>query len=159
MIELGPTDFVPLEEFQRAWRFNDSRHNVLPSAALADIRPLTTTRAAALNGPLTTACAGCYADPAKATNEVFSANSSTNEGVARTSRDLALLPVADGERVVVSWDSVDAVETSWYTFRTYWDDFCYPASDDVTISPLDGRWILCYHHSERFSFGPTSPAA
>jgi hypothetical protein len=83
MIELGPTDFVPLEQFQRAWRFNDAKHNVLPTAALADIRPLTTARAAAFNVPLTKPCAGYYADPSKAPNE-FSADSSNVESVART---------------------------------------------------------------------------
>ena len=158
MIKLGPADFVSLEQLHRAWRFTDPKHNLLPPDVLADIRPLTPSRTAALSIPLTRACAGYYSDTATAVVE-FSADSSNDEAIARTGRDLAALSVADEARVVVSWDAVDAVETSWRTFSTYWDDFCYPSSDDVTIYPLDGRWVLCYHHTEWFSFGTAPPAA
>jgi len=35
----------------------------------------------------------------------------------------------------------------------YWDDFCYPGSDDVAISPEDDSWLLFYFHEEMFEFG------
>ena len=53
---------------------------------------------------------------------------------------------------LVSWEPAVALETSWRTFTTQWQAFCYPGTDDVTISPLDERWVLCYHHWEAFSF-------
>ena len=52
----------------------------------------------------------------------------------------------------MSWEPTVALETSWRTFTTQWQAFCYPGTDDVTISPLDERWVLCYHHWEAFSF-------
>ena len=41
----------------------------------------------------------------------------------------------DGSQtVIVHWDNTTAVETTWEVFAHYWDDFCYPSSDDVDIS-------------------------
>ena len=45
-----------------------------------------------------------------------------------------------------------AICVSWGVFCQYWDDFCYPASDDVTIWPLSEEWFLIYDHSEKFFF-------
>ena len=72
--------------------------------------------------------------------------------VVRTRDTLAGLPIGADERIVVSWEPAVALETSWRTFTTQWQAFCYPGTDDVTISPLDERWVLCYHHWEAFSF-------
>jgi len=55
-------------------------------------------------------------------------------------------------RVFISWSEDLAVETSWDIFTEYWDDFCYPSSDDVTIIPVAGSWRLSYHHYEQFEF-------
>jgi len=80
---------------------------------------------------------------------------SSEQDHVRVTEALTALPIASEQRIVVEWDRVDVLETSWRTFRDYWDDFCYPSSDDVTICPVDGGWVLCYHHWERFSFSPS----
>jgi hypothetical protein len=56
-------------------------------------------------------------------------------------------------RVYVSWDQDSAIETTWSIFTEYWDDFCYPSSDDVTVLPITGGWWLEYRHYEEFKFG------
>lgn len=151
MIQLATEDFVPLAHFGRARRFTDSAFNVLPPETLADLRPLTPSRAAALHPSLTRACATFHPGVAEA-SIAFRAGGTDEGSDIQTRDDLTALPIDDGERVIVSWDPFDALETSWKTFRTYWDDFCYPSSDDVTICPLDERWMLCYHHEGRFAF-------
>lgn len=55
-------------------------------------------------------------------------------------------------RVYVSWSKDLAVEMSWNIFTEYWDDLCYPSSDDVTVVPVSGTWQLVYHHYEQFDF-------
>jgi len=55
---------------------------------------------------------------------------------------------------MVSWSEDLAIQTSWDVFTEYWSDFCYPASDDVTIAPVAGDWRLKYHHYEQFEFFP-----
>ena len=54
--------------------------------------------------------------------------------------------------VYVSWNRDLAVETSWHILTEYWDDFCYPSSDDVTVVSTSGTWQLVYHHYEQFDF-------
>ena len=153
MIDIRPTEFVPLAKFGRAWRFTDPKYNVLPPAALADLHPINQLRAAALFADLKGACESFHSESRDPDTQI-DATCENDEAHARITEALRALPIAADERIVVSWDRNDAVETSWRTFFTYWDDFCYPSSDDVTIRPLDGAWRLCYHHWERFSFSP-----
>lgn len=64
-----------------------------------------------------------------------------------------------GTEVVLSWDPTVALKTTWAIFVKYWQEFCYPASDDLVVFPLTGSWVLLYHHEEAFHFGlPTIDA-
>ncbi len=69
---------------------------------------------------------------------------------------LSKVPLANS-KVVVSWTNDLAVLVSWEVFCSYWNDFCYPASDDVAIFPLSEDWMLLYDHAEVFIFGKRSP--
>jgi hypothetical protein len=69
-------------------------------------------------------------------------------------RDWLLVQFSEREQsILVSWDKDTAVVTDWGVFCDYWDDFCYPASDDVTVLPMAVEWILSYGHGESFEFG------
>ncbi len=57
------------------------------------------------------------------------------------------------EFIVVLWKKDLAVRTTSEIFCNYWDDFCYPSSDDVSISPMNLNWLLFYQHDEYFCFG------
>lgn len=62
---------------------------------------------------------------------------------------LARLPERARE-VVVSWDARTAAMVPWGVFCDHRADFCYPASDDVTVWPLAGEeWLLEVDHDER----------
>lgn len=52
--------------------------------------------------------------------------------------------------VVVSWDAAHAILTDSELFISHWDDFCYPSSDDVSVMPLDGSWVLHFWHWQQF---------
>jgi hypothetical protein len=152
VITIVDADVVPMDQFPLAWRFTDDRWTRRGAAKLRDIRPLSGARAAELNGPMTAAChvaRDAVRDPAEAQ---VAAACQDEAGARRVADALAGLGPGDDERIVVSWDPRSALETSWRTFREHWEVFCYPGSDDVTISPLDERWVLCYHHWEEFSF-------
>lgn len=148
MIRVDASDYVPLAHFPLAWRFTDARWDLRGPAALRDVRPLTVTRAKSLCGPLSAACAATRDDASRH----VPAPCESDADVQRVAAALAGLPIADGERLVLCWDERTALETSWQTFRQHWETFCYPGSDDLTVSPLDERWVLCYHHWEEFSF-------
>jgi hypothetical protein len=55
--------------------------------------------------------------------------------------------------VILSWNPALAAVVACETFCRYWDDFCYPGSDDVAIFPQSEEWALLYHHEEYLFFG------
>jgi hypothetical protein len=148
VIAVDPADVIPLTQFPLAWRFTDERWVSGGADARRDVRPVTSARAAALHGPLVAA----FHEAREAVARHVPAACQDEAGARRIAVALAELPAVVAERVVVSWDQSTALETSWLTFRENWEIFCYPGADDVIISPLDERWLLCYHHWEEFTF-------
>jgi hypothetical protein len=57
------------------------------------------------------------------------------------------------EALIISWLQDTAVKVPAQIFFKHWDCFCYPAVDDVFISPISKKWILYFMHSNHFEFG------
>jgi hypothetical protein len=55
-----------------------------------------------------------------------------------------------GQDVIVLWDERVGAVAPWGMFCDYWNDFCYPASDDNFIVPFAGSWFSWYDHEDRF---------
>jgi hypothetical protein len=130
---------VTIQEFPLAWRWTQSSHTVLPPDVLARIRPLSSSKAAQVHQS--------SSRPHSGAADCFSTEDETSvrTWLRRVQPDLLAT-------VFVSWSADLAVETSWDIFTEYWDDFCYPSSDDVTVVPVAGSWRLIYHHYEQFEF-------
>ncbi len=99
---------------------------------------------------------------AKAIHKTIAALRIVENGI--DTEDLDIKVVADwlktelpnlGE-IVVSWHPSTAVMTTMSLFYEYWDDFCYPSSDDVTIAPFSLEWVLSYHHWQQFTWGTSN---
>jgi hypothetical protein len=132
--------FRSIADFPLAWRWTSETHNLLAPEVLTDIRPLTETTASALADDGLARC-----PDAQLLGEAYAAES---DEVDRVATRLRALPVSAETRVIVSWDSTTALETSWATFAKYWDAFCYPSSDDVTVWEIGAPWSVCYRHFE-----------
>ena len=143
MIELAQSDFVSLEEFPLAWRFAPERVGEASSNWLSRVRPLGQSRAAD---------AALFARDSCGASREFTITLRSDDSPLVVQAALNALPPAPATRIVLSWDSRTAVATEWEVFVAHWGVFCYPASDDVTIMPLDGDWCLCYRHYEIFQF-------
>lgn len=129
--------------FPLAWRWTQPSHNVLPPEVMTQIVPLSQVLAP---GGVTT---GGELDRSSF-EEVQTA--SADVPCEQGAEWLRLLPVAPAEQVIVRWDSLTSVRTTWRVFADYWDDFCYP-HDDVEVFPESGKWLLLYHHWEQFEWG------
>jgi hypothetical protein len=171
VIALGPDDVRPLDTFRLRWRWTDPQWALLPAAALAQIQPLTEAKARELwdrtVGRLSAssalvAIARQFAPALPAAHPPFSSLSRIEAAApppAVVARQLATLAPLSAAPVVVVWQPTDAVAVTWEVFCAYWNTFCYPASDDASILPLDERWCLEWHHDEYFLFGRLQPAA
>jgi hypothetical protein len=153
MRELTAADFTPLDDFPLLGRWTSRAHNLLPADALASIRPLAPAVAAEIAPHAAAACRG------RAAAELELAISAEWDDPEPVRRRLEALGVARDTAVVLSWDASLAVLTRWDTFVRYWDAFCYPSSDDVTVWAPGGDWTLCYRHFQFIEFGRDRPAA
>ena len=160
MLKIEVTDLQPLSTFPLNWRWTDSKWNELPKSDLEQIEPLTKTKAKEFWRIL-----GHYVlsdGPRVSLFECSEWIDATLDapGAFEKIRDWLFGRLSEREQsVIISWDKDTAVLTSWGVFCDYWDDFCYPSSDDVTVFPLSIDWVLFYQHFERFVFGTKSVTA
>ncbi|SPE56389.1 conserved hypothetical protein [Verrucomicrobia bacterium] len=139
-----------LKTFPLAWRWTQPSHAVLPPEVLAQIRPMDVQESALLWAQARAFHANDHLLP----SDFGSVSFRTTSGSAAEARSWLREQQSDCTiEVFVLWDSELAVSTTWRIFTEYWDDFCYPASDDVAVWPMTAAWVLLYHHYEQFEFG------
>jgi hypothetical protein len=141
---------MDISQFPLAWRWTDEQYAVLPADVLAQIAPQTPEQARALFDESLTLTGDDGLSPA-----LFSLKQIGTEH-AEPSQIAAWLLERHPEtqtQVYLSWQPDTAVLTNWCIFAKYWDEFCYPASDDLIVLPTDRRWALLYHHSEFMQHG------
>lgn len=155
MIELSEQDYQPLETFELVWRWTDTRWNLLPEDALANIRPLHRDKAGEIhrrilelnpnNDPEHGFVPGRYE---------FADRIDTADKDMQQVRNWLQHYIPDlTQPVIVSWNSNNAVVTTGAIFCEFWDDFCYARSDDAGVLPLTEDWMLFWWHEEAFYFG------
>ena len=140
--EFGEQHFRPLETMELSWRWLSQSHTKMPEPVRQTIRALRPEVAMSV------------AKQAVALFEVAMAGLpfDASGDVEAVTSWLKALDVGGSESAVISWDDSNAVVTTWRTFVEYWSDFCYPSSDDVTIWPCRGSWVLRYAHTDEFRF-------
>jgi hypothetical protein len=151
MIEISDSDLRSLENFSLKWRWTDERWNKLPPASLTQINPLTAEKCREI-----WEIQKQYLFPEGLGEEFFEKTEMIRTDTAEESEISKWLASRMGdeqEAIIVLWNKKTAVKTTSKIFCNYWDDFCYPASDDVSISPLNLSWLLIHHHDEYFCFG------
>lgn len=139
-----------IREFIFARRWTSPLHKIFPEEVLAKMTPVEPPEAVRL-----------YSESRKWL-EGQGLSTKVYPKIAKHSADVANELGRDWLRVqwpdlttavVVSWGHQWALRTTWEVFTTYWDDFCYPSSDDVLVWAESETWALFYHHEERFEFG------
>ncbi|MEP6618610.1 MAG: hypothetical protein ABJE47_04830 [bacterium] len=149
MNDLAVTDFVSFDDFPLRWRFADARRARLPAEALARVRPLSPAQAVIVAGVARSRCQD---------GRVFDVTFRSDDAPPDVTARLRALPLSPSTAILVSWNGRTAVASDWDVFVTHWEDFCYPASDDVTVWSIDAGWTLCYRHYECFQFNSGLPA-
>jgi len=149
-LPLNASTITALHGFPLGWRFTSQRHALLDVELLARLMPLDGESAARLAGE-----AAKRGDANTGRPLAFRGD----EPPAVVRRELLELPIEPMTRIVLSWNPHTALIADWAIFAAHWDDFCYPASDDVTIWPMHGDWTLCYRRYEVFQFWTSTDVA
>ncbi len=150
MLEIAENDFRSIDSFPLKWRWTDPRWNKLPDDALKAIQPLAETKAHELCQYFLQFC-----DNSSLSMSSFEHIEQVDASAEESEIPHWLLTCSSNlnETVIVSWDNNLAVLVKWKVFCEFWDDFCYPSSDDVAIFPSSEEWMSFYSHSEYFVFG------
>ena len=143
MSPLTANSFTSLDEFPLGWRFTPQRLARAAGEIASKLRPIAPESAAHL-----ARVAAERAQQAEGEMHAFRSDDSP----AAVQVNLRALPVDPGTEIILSWNPSTALTTDWATFVAHWDDFCYPASDDVAIWAVGAEWTLRYHHYEVFQF-------
>jgi len=141
---------MQLKDFPLSWRWMNESYALLPDAVLARIHPLDEEQAAMLFNESLEHCVADGLDESK-----FSLSRIDTSGVLSLKISQWLFDRHNDRETeaFVSWQPDTAVKTTWGIFATYWNEFCYPASDDLCVWPESGAWVLLYHHEEQLQFG------
>ncbi len=138
-----------LDKFPLKWRWTVKEYCILSDNELKQITPLAPSSAKVVWEKSLT-----FIDKSKdfsANPELFQVISTIDsKDIEKASNWLKKYLV--GSKVIVSWQPDTAVLTNTELFIRNWDEFCYPASDDVTIYPEDESWVLHYWHEEEFCY-------
>ena len=158
--EFTRADFQPIGDFALIWRWTQQSHNIFPPEVLAAIHPLTEAKAEELWVVAEQLHKDFDALPNVDPSNLSGGPASRN-AIDTSGDDIKLVqdwlhsrPVEDDPDVLIVWRFFPGcgVLSKWRTFCQYWDDFCYPASDDVAIWPLYGSWAVVYRHFEVLRF-------
>ncbi len=151
MLEIEESDYCSIDSFPLKWRWTDSRWNKLPDNKLSKIQPLTETKARELFQH----SKQFYNFETWLAESLFENIEQINASgeVEEIQRWLFAHSPDSDQTVIVSWDERLAVLVEWKVFCEYWNDFCYPASDNIAIFPFSEEWTLLYMHEEYFTFG------
>lgn len=138
---------MDIRQHKLAWRWTDSRYAVLPEEVLNALLPVDDVEALSLHKR-----ALSFLGTDSLSLDFTVSTTSNLAGDAGINWLVKEQPLSETE-VVLSWGPTVALKTSWALFVGYWQEFCYPASDDLVVFPLAGNWVLLYHHEEEFHFG------
>ena len=144
---IAGTDTRPLDAFPLSWRWTDSRYADFSVSELSEVHCLTQEKARAIAAYLRSTVAAWQAHPASAAGARTISTAGDPRAVGAW---LAQQWPGLQTLVLVSWDSATAVAVIWGLFVQRWDDFCYPSSDDVTVTAATGQWVVEYAHYEQF---------
>ena len=135
--------FTSFDEFAFRRRFVEPETGEVPHHFVGRIKPLTVAAAASLADEAAARC-----DESSA----FTVSFRSDDSPGLVNERLRELPLAQDTPIIVWWNRSTAAMTDWGVFVSHWDDFCYPAADNVCIWPLAGGWTLCYRHYEVLQF-------
>lgn len=149
--EIKKDDLESLESFPLKWRWIDKKYADLPDEIIAQINPVKEEKASEIYS-LQSDLVEKNIDE----NEIFAEDAnSLNVQNKETSfvKNWLKTKIGDVEDFIfLSYDEKMSLRTTKEIFCEYWNDFCYPASDDIVISTEKVDWLLIYHHEEIFIF-------
>lgn len=141
---------IPMKRFVLKWRWTDENYCLLTEGELSRIHPLDAPSAKKVwDKSLTFVDKDSEFSPSP---ELFENVESIDTTDTSTVTSWLTSKMSSGN-IIVSWQPDTAVKTTTDLFVKYWDEFCYPSSDDVSIWPENESWVVHFWHYEKACYG------
>lgn len=147
-IELDTNEIISFEDFELSWRW-DSIHN--PDISIEDkvqFKPLSIQESKRINKIIDYFELESNLYKSFEPTDWIRASSETLDSIEKFSNDFKKLTQDYNENLFISWNRTTCIYTTKDIFIKYWDDFCYPGSDDITIISEMTKWVYFYNHIE-----------
>ena len=144
-IEIDYKEVIPFKDFELKWRWDETHNPDISDSDIAQLQPLSETESKRLNKVIS------HFEKKDTLSRLFTQSdwiSANSEKPEQFRMQLASIVEPWKEGVIVTWNNTTTLRTTKEIFQKYWDDFCYPSSDDVTIISEKTNWIMFYSHSE-----------
>lgn len=147
-IEIDNCEIIPLNDFELSWRWEKTHNPVISVFEKAQIEPVSEIESKRLNKVI-----DYFEIEDNLSNDFIEsdwiiANSENDEKINTFRNKLTSILNSWNENVIVTWNRTTTLKTTKEIFIKYWDDFCYPSSDDVTIISEETNWVMFYRHFE-----------
>lgn len=147
-LELNTKEIIPFEDFALSWRWKDTHSPDISAEEKAQIKVLSEGQSKSINKAIDYFERESNLLPAFEPTDWMIASSESDSHVERFRNELQQLTQEFNENVFISWNRSTVVYTTKEIFIKFWDDFCYPSSDDVTVISELTNWVLLYNHIE-----------
>ncbi|MBC5775276.1 hypothetical protein H8S95_14450 [Pontibacter sp. KCTC 32443] len=145
-IEIDNKEVIPLRDFKLTWRWEKTHNPEITETEKVQIEPVSEAESKRLNKIIDFFEKEDNLNMSFIPTDWISASSENNEKIEQFRSKLTSIIEQWDERVIVTWDRTTTLRTSKEIFLKYWDDFCYPSSDDVTIISEKTNWVMFYNH-------------
>ena len=139
-------EIIPFENFELNWRWDFAHNPTILSVEKEQIEAFSEIESKRINKII---------DYFESESNLRKSFESSDWFIASSETELAKKKFSDifrqrtqnyNENLYISWNRTTCVYTTKEIFIKYWDDFCYPISDNVTIISEFTNWIYFYRH-------------
>lgn len=147
-IELNTNEIIRFDDFELSWRW-DNIHN--PDISLDEkrqIKPLSVQESKRINKVINFFESESNLRNTFEPTDWIRASSETKNSIDKFANEFQQLTHDFNENLFISWNRSTCIYTTKEIFIKFWDDFCYPSSDDITIISELTNWVYFYNHIE-----------
>ena len=147
-IEFDVKEIIPFEKFNLFWRWDSAHNPTMLTEEREQIKMFSEIESKRLNKVINYYESESNLRKSFESSDWFLSSSETELKKKKFADNFRQLTQNHDENLFISWNRRTCVYTTKEIFIKYWDDFCYPSSDDVTIISELTNWIYFYNHIE-----------
>ncbi len=147
-IEYDKKEVIDFKDFGLNWRWDELHNPIITIEEKAQIMPLSIFESKRINKVIDHFEFEVNLFDLFVPTDWFRASYETEKSKQKFTSEFDQLTADFEENIFVSWDRSTCVYTTKRIFLRYWDDFCYPSSDNVTIISEKTNWVFFFNHVE-----------